>query len=287
MASVIPTMQDLLEAGVHFGHRVRRGNPKMSQFIYGARDGVHIIDLAKSEEKLHEAIAFAKKLGEEGKNLLVIGTKKQAKPVIERLAKDTGIPFLTERWIGGTLTNFDEIRRNVKKMLDLKAEKEKGELSRFTKKEQLLISRKLEKFEKELGGISDLAKIPEAVFVIDAAADLTAIKEANRMGVTIVAFADTNSDPTLIDYPIPANDDGIKSITIVCEAILNSYSQAKKQAIGEADKKTEEVVKEVKKDSTAKKEDEIEEGVTPEVEEIAALEEEVEKKALEESERKV
>lgn len=284
MAVNVPSMQELLEAGVHFGHKLRRGNPKMSPYVFGARDGVHIIDLAKSEEKLKEAVDFLYDLGKQGKVLLIIGTKKQARPVVEKLAKEVDTPYLTARWIGGILTNFEEIRKNIRKLTDLKSEKEKGQLTRYTKKEQLLIDRKLQKFEKELGGIVSLTKIPDAIFVVDSASDIIAIKEALKTGVTVVGFADTNVDPNTLDYPIPANDDGIKSIQIVCEAAIRAYGEGKKSAAKiknddqqqtPSDKKTPE--------NNLNEEQKL---TTQAAAVVEQLEEEVEKEVLEDFERK-
>ncbi len=302
MAISIPTMQQLLEAGVHFGHKVSRAHPKMSPFIYGARDGISIIDLAKSEEKLKEAIDFVYELGKSGGVLLIIGTKKQAREIVENLAKEAQTPYLTSHWLGGLLTNFDEIKRNINKLISLKLESEKGELRRYTKKEQLLIARKLEKFDRNFGGITELNKVPEAIFVVDAVSDLTAVMEAYKLGVAqksqsadkkgikLVGFADTNSNPSLLDYPIPANDDGIKSIKIICEAVVKAYEQGKKEAgiaLEKATKKEEEAKqKEAAKNlASAEKEDK---KLDSEVaEEAAVLEEVIEKEVLAESERKV
>lgn len=277
-------MQDLLGAGVHFGHKVSRGHPKMMQFIFGAREGVHIIDLAHSESRLKEASDASFKLGKEGKTLLVVGTKKQAQDIVEGLAKEAQIPYLTQRWVGGILTNFDEIKKNIKKLNELKDQQKKGELSRYTKKEQLLISRKLEKFEKELGGIAGLEKIPDAVFIVDAVSELTAIKEAKKMGITLIGLSDTNADPNWFDYPIPANDDGIKSIKIICETVIKSYSEGRKESgtSGPLPEEAEKGNKEVK-NTKAEEAEEVEQ--TPE--EVAALEELVEKQAVAESDRKV
>lgn len=280
MAIQIPTMQQLLEAGVHFGHKVSRAHPKMGTFIYGARDGVSIIDLAKSEDKLKDAVDFVYNLGKSGGNLLIVGTKKQAKDIVESLAKETQTPYLTSHWLGGLLTNFDEIKKNLNKLVSLKEEKDKGELKRYTKKEQLLISRKLEKFEREFGGIADLSKTPDAMFVVDAVSDLTAVVEAYKKGIKIVGFADTNSNPSLLDYPIPANDDGIKSIKIICETIIKAYGQGKKEAGVAAEKAAKKEQKAAEKAEAVKLGEQV-------AEEAAVIEEEVEKKVLEESERKV
>lgn len=319
MANIhVPSMQELLEAGSHFGHKVSRGHPKMSRFIYGARDGVHIIDLASSEAKLKEAANFAYELGKSGKVLMVIGTKKQAKQVVEELSVEANTPFLTSHWVGGLLTNFDELKKNFKKLQDLEKEKVAGTLTRYTKKEQLLITRKLEKFKKELGGVADLESIPTALFVLDTVADKTAVNEANKMNLKIIGVTDTNSNPDLVDYPIPANDDGIKSIKIVAQTILNAYSQGKKDGGTKEDevaedgspkaKVTEEKAPALKKEAkprpevdqpVAEKEkkveakDEVKEAIedkiieAPEETEVAALEVEIEQKVLEEQERKV
>ncbi|MDD2823454.1 MAG: 30S ribosomal protein S2 [Candidatus Daviesbacteria bacterium] len=271
--SKVPTLQELLEAGVHFGHQVRRGHPKMQQYIYGVRDGVHIIDLGKSEKKLKEAIDYVEKLGKEGKVLLFLGTKKQAQPIVKELAERAGAPYVTYRWVGGFLTNFDEVRKNIKKLLDLKDKQEKGELTHYTKKEQLLISKKLVKFENELGGIAKFDRLPDAIFIIDTVAESTAVAEAIRIDLPIVGICDTNSNPLLINHPIPANDDASKSIQIITEAIADAYAEGLKSAGKIALKKQEESEKQ-------------EEVVAPNIaEEVAAAEEEVEKKAVLDSER--
>ncbi len=298
----VPSMQDLLTAGSHFGHKVSRAHPRMRDYIFGARDGISIIDLEKTEKKLKEAVEAAYKLGKEGKVLLIVGTKKQAKEIAESLAREGDTPFMTERWIGGMLTNFDEMRRKIRKLVDIQDEKTKGTLSRYTKREQLIISRKLEKFDREYRGVLTMDKLPDAIFLIDGVSDNTAVKEANRMGITLLGFSDTNADPNWFDYPVPANDDGIKSIKIVCEAVLRAYAQGKK----DAGHKTNPIVKkEVAEPETEPKEakpkkdakvedssDEESEGSKEEPKldgieaETAALEELVEKEELEDAERK-
>lgn len=286
-------MQDLLGAGVHFGHQVRRGHPKMAQYIYGARDGVHIIDLAKSEEKLKEACEFVYELGKRNGVLLLVGTKKQAKEIVKSLAQEVGTPYIIERWVGGLLTNFDEIRRNIKRLSDLKSQKEKGELSRYTKKEQLLIDRELQKFERNFGGVSQMDKVPDAMFIVDTVAEKTAVREALNKGVTLVGFSDTNANPMSLDYPIPANDDGIKSIRIICETVIKAYGEGKKAGKSEEGKVDSETNKEVKSEKEKVKKEVKKEEIAGEkldkavAEEAEVLEEVIEKKALEESERKV
>lgn len=275
-----PSMQELLEAGVHFGHQVRRGHPKMGEYIFGIREGVHIINLESSEKLLKEAAQFAYELGQAGKVLLFVGTKKQAQPIVKELAEKAGAPFVNYRWIGGLLTNFDEIRKNVKKLTDLQDKKLTGELSHYTKKEQLLISRKLEKFEREWGGIAKMNKLPDAIFVVDCVNEKTALAEANKLNLPIIGIADSNCNPYLLSYPIPGNDDATKSIKIMTEAIAEAYGQGLKAGSIKLEVESEEKGKMEKK----KEEKDIEEVVNIEVE---AAEEKVEKETVEEAKREV
>lgn len=275
----LPSLQELLEAGVHFGHQVRRGHPRMKPYIYGAREGVHIIDLTQSDKYLKEACEYVYNLGKEGGVLLFVGTKKQARPYILESAKKLGAPYLIERWIGGFLTNFEEIGKNIKKLKELKDQKEKGQLSKYTKKEQLLIDRKIAKLEKDFGGAMDMSSPPDAIFVTDAVSENTAIREANRMKIKVVAIADSNSDPSKIDYPIPGNDDAIKSIKILIEAVASAYEEGKKEAGKQAVKLAKQAEKEA-----AKKDELLDEKLK---EEVAAAEELVEKKAVKDAERVV
>ena len=280
-------MEEMLEAGVHFGHKTSRANPRMKEFIYGAREGVSIIDLTIAEGELNKAIDFAYKLGQDGKVLLVVGTKKQARAVVEEVAKATETPYITNHWVGGLLTNFSEIHRNLSKLMGLKVEQEKGELVRFTKKEQLLISRKLEKFNRNLGGLTELVVEPDALFVLDTVADQTAVKEAIRMNLPIIGVCDTNANPQMIDYPIPANDDGIKSIRLIAEAIINAYSEGKKLGVAnrEAAVKTAELAaaKAIADKEVADKAV-LDANLT---EQVAIVEEELEKEIVEDSSVKV
>ena len=207
--------------------------------------------------------------------LLVVGTKKQARPIVEELAEKTGAYYITERWIGGFLTNFEEISKNIKKLKELKVQKEKGELSKYTKKEQLLLDRKMIKLERDFKGVLEMSKVPEAIFIVDAASDDIAAKESIRTGVKVVAIADSNSDPSLMDFPVPGNDDAIKSIRILTEAIITSYEEGKKQL-------SENNERAIKKEQEKK---DLEVAI-PE-EDIAIAEEEIEKKTLKDSERVV
>ena len=273
-----PSLQELLEAGVHFGHQVRRGHPRMKPYIYGARDGIHIIDLTQSDKYLKEACEYVYNLGKIGKVLLFVGTKKQARSIVEELAQKLEAPYLVERWMGGFLTNFEEIKKNIKKLKEFRQQKEKGELSKYTKKEQLLLDRKMDKLEKVLTGVLKMEVLPDAIFVIDAVSDNIAIREANRLNIKVVAIADSNSDPSQIDYPVPGNDDAIKSIKILVETIAGAYGEGKK----EAGKAAAKVAEKEAKDAAKKTEDEIDEKLK---EEVAAAEEMVEKKAVKDAER--
>lgn len=282
-----PDMQELLSAGAHFGHKASRAHPKMKEYIFGSRDGVDIIDLAKTEEKLKSAVQAAFELGKQNKSLLILGTKKQAKDVVEELAKEVGAYYLSIRWVGGLLTNFEEISKNFRRLNALKDEQQKGQLSRYTKKEQLLISRKLEKFNNELGGVANMPKIPDALFVVDAVSDNTGVTEAQKMNLTILGICDTNSNPYWFDYPVPANDDGIKSIKMICEAVIKAYGEGKKEVEKKVaeDSKEQPKTDDVKTPATPKTPEDA--AVVTEPDEVTAvLEEEVEKKILSEQERK-
>lgn len=241
-----PTVQELLEAGVHFGHQVRRGNPKMRDYIYGARDGVHIINLEETAKLLKEALEAVYQLGKEGKVLLFVGTKKQAQPLVKQVAQEAGAPYMVARWVGGLLTNFEMMHQNVDKLNGLKEAQLKGELSRYTKKEQLLISRKVIKFEEVFGGVAKLSRLPDAVFITDGVAEKTALLEANRMGLIVIGISDTNADPSAMTYPIPANDDATKALSLLITAVGGAYKDGLKEggktletAPGKAAAKTE------------------------------------------------
>ena len=275
----LPSLQELLEAGVHFGHQVRRGHPRMKPFIFGARDGVHIIDLTQSEKYLKEAAEYVYELGKMGKVLLFVATKKQARSIVEPLCKELEAPYLVERWMGGFLTNYEEIKKNIKLLKEYKEQKTKGTLSKYTKKEQLLLERKMDKLEKDFRGVMDLEKWPDALFIVDAVVDNIAVREAKRLGIKVVALADTNCNVSEIDYPIPGNDDAIKSITILVQTIANAYGEGKKEA-GKI-----QVAKDIKDAEDLKK---AEETLPEEIKlEVAEAEEKVEKAAVKDAERVV
>ena len=226
-------LKDLLEAGCHFGHQASRWNPKMKPYIFTAREGIHVFDLAKTKEGLEEAMEYVKGLVKEGKKIIFIGSKRQAKEVIKEVAQAVGMPYVNERWLGGTITNWEEMKKRIKRLQDLKEKREKGEFRKFTKKERILIDREIARLEKLFGGIADLEALPEAIFVIDTKKEMAAVREAKMRGVKIVALVDTNSDPDLIDYIIPANDDAAKSIELIVrkmgEAIGKKKSGPKKK----------------------------------------------------------
>lgn len=249
--SAIPSMQELLEAGVHFGHQVRRWNPKMRQYIFTAREGVHVIDLEKTFNKLGEACEFVKKIGESGGTIVFLASKKQARAIIIEEATRCGAMYITERWIGGLLTNWEQTSKNIKKLAELKTKKEAGEFKERTKKENLLIDRDIAKLERLYGGVAGLEKLPDALYVVDVRKEENACREAIKKGIPVVAIADTNANLDLITYPIPGNDDAIKAIRIITGAIADSYLEGRntygKKAAKEAAAKEKAEAKEAAK----------------------------------------
>lgn len=225
------TLKDLLEAGSHFGHQARRWNPSMKRYIYAERDGVHIFDLVKTKDGLEKACEFVKGLAGEGKTILFLGTKRQAADQIRSAGERTGMPYVNIRWMGGLLTNFDQVGKSIRKLATLKDQREKGELKKYTKREQLLIDREIGRLEKFFGGVASLTRLPDALFVVDTHREEVAVREANRMGVPVVGMVDTNGDPTLVEYVIPINDDAVKSIELVVEAIADAIASSKIQEV--------------------------------------------------------
>ncbi len=209
--------QQLLEAGVHFGHLKKKWNPKMLPYIFAEKNGIHIIDLNKTIEGLDEAAAALKSIAKSGKKIMFVATKKQAKEIVVEAAQKSNMPFVTERWLGGMLTNFSTIRKSVKKMLSIEKMLQDGTMDSVTKKERLTLTRSKEKMEKVLGGISQMGRVPAALFIIDISHEHIALAEAKRLGISTFAMVDTNSDPTKVDFAIPANDDATKSIAIVTQ----------------------------------------------------------------------
>lgn len=221
----LPGYQELLDAGAHFGHLKRKWNPKMAQYIFMERRGIHIIDLNKTSECLQRACLAAHQMAKSGKKILFVATKKQAREIVAQAAQSVGMPYVTDRWLGGMMTNFSTIRRSVKKMNNIEAMLGDGTLSSVTKKERLTLSREKEKLEKVLGGIANINRLPSAMFVVDIHHEHIALAEAHKLGLRTIGVVDTNSDPTTVDFPIPANDDASKSIAIVTQAITQAIRE--------------------------------------------------------------
>ena len=220
-----PTFEQLLEAGCHFGHLKRKWNPAMAPYIFMERNGIHIIDLYKTAAKVEEAAAALKSIAKSGKKVLFVATKKQAKQVIADKATSVGMPYVIERWPGGMLTNFPTIRKAVKKMTSIDKMMKDGTFDNLTKREKLQVTRQRAKLEKTLGSIADLNRLPAALFVVDVLKERIAVAEANRLGIPVFAMVDTNSDPSNVDFVIPANDDASKSIEIILDTVCSAMTE--------------------------------------------------------------
>jgi small subunit ribosomal protein S2 len=219
------TQEDLLNAGVHFGHLKRKWNPKMAPYIFMERNGIHIIDLNKTSAKLEEAAAAVKQIAKSGKKILFVATKKQAKEIVGAAAKSVNMPFITERWPGGMLTNFATQRKSVKKMTNIDKMLTDGTAENLSKKERLMMSRQRDKMDKLIGSISDLNRLPAALFIVDTVKEHIAVDEAIKLGIPTIAINDTNSDPSVIDFPIPANDDASKSIELIMNVMVKAIEE--------------------------------------------------------------
>ena len=220
-----PTYNEMLEAGVHYGHLKRKWNPKMLPYIFMERKGIHIIDLNRTQECLEEAGLAMKQIAKSGRKILFVATKKQSRAIVQEAAKSVNMPFVTERWLGGMLTNFSTIRKSVKSMQNLEKMLSDGTLENITKKERLMLTRKKEKLEKVFGGISQLTRLPSAVFMVDISHEHIALKESKRLKLKTFGMVDTNSDPTKVDFPIPANDDASKSIAVITNYITDCIKE--------------------------------------------------------------
>lgn len=223
----MPTILELLQAGVHFGHQKGRWHPKMKEYIFTERGGVHIIDLEKTLVELERATKFLTNIAQNGGVVLFVGTKKQGQQMIKKYADESGMPYIIERWIGGLFTNFSNVGKLIKKYLKLKEEVKTGALNKYTKKEQVDFNKEIERLHKFVGGLGDMRKIPEAVFILDAKKEKTAIVEARKKGVPVVGFCDSNINPELFDYPIPANDDAVKSIDLILSLMSKAILEGK------------------------------------------------------------
>ncbi len=220
-------IEEMAEAGLHLGHRTSKVFPKMKLYIYGVRSSIHIIDLEKTAQKFKEALEFIQKLASENKTLLLVGTKVQINNLVKGFAEKHNLPYVTERWLGGTFTNFGSIKKRVDYLKDLEEKKEKGELEKYTKKERIKMDREIKKLETKIGGIKSLGGLPDAIFVFNMRKDDLAIKEARKKGIKVIAIADTNVDPTPADYLIPANDDAFSSVKYILEKVEKAIEKGK------------------------------------------------------------
>ncbi|PSM52049.1 30S ribosomal protein S2 [Campylobacter blaseri] len=259
------TMRDLLECGVHFGHQTRRWNPKMKKYIFGDRKGIYIIDLQKTIRYFRYTYNIVRDAASEGKTVLFVGTKKQAGPTIKEYAQKCGMPYVNHRWLGGMLTNYGTIKQSIRKLEVIEAMEEDGSIDLLTKKEALMLRRKKEKLLAYLGGIREMKKLPDMMFIIDVVKEKIAVAEANRLGIPIVAPLDTNCDPDVVDYPIPGNDDAIRSIQLFCQEMAEAINEGKAMR----DQDSEEIAE----ISEEEKKEIVEEAVSEEIEEIEDEEE--------------
>ena len=223
----VVAMKQLLEAGVHFGHQTRRWDPKMAEYIFQARNGIHIIDLQKTSKKIDEAYEFLRSEAEEGKTVLFVGTKKQAQECIKEAAQKCGMYYVDQRWLGGMLTNFDTIKKRIKRLKDIEAMSEDGTFDVLPKKEVIQIKKEWEKLEANLGGIKDMEELPGVLFIVDPKKEYNAIKEAQKLNIPVVGIVDTNCNPEVLDYPIPGNDDAIRAVKLITDVMANAVIEGK------------------------------------------------------------
>ena len=259
----VVSMNYLLEAGVHFGHQKRRWNPKMGEYIFGSRDDIYIIDLQKTVKKLEEAYDALKKIAEDGGKVVFVGTKKQAQEACKECAERTGMYYVTERWLGGTLTNFKTIRSRVKRLVELETMSTDGTYDLLPKKEVALLNKEYEKLNKYLAGIREMTELPKAIIIVDPSKEYNAIREARKLNIPVFGIVDTNCDPDMVDYVIPGNDDAVRAVKVVLNALANSIAEVNGgeivDVISEDDKKenasldTKEEVKEEKEEKVEKK----------------------------------
>jgi small subunit ribosomal protein S2 len=221
------SLDELIRSGAHFGHQTKRWNPKMGQYLYGEKEGVHIFDLEKTAKLLQETLDFLSTSSKEGKTFLFLGTKKQAKDIVRKVAQECNSFYVNERFLGGTFTNFEQIRRSADKLVDMKRKFEEGFYNSFTKKERLLLEREVSRLERYFGGIVGIKKVPDVLIVVDVRREYQAVREARRVGVTTVALVDSNCDPTQIDYPIPMNDDATKAIDYVLGLMARAINEGR------------------------------------------------------------
>ncbi len=256
----VVAMKQLLEAGVHFGHQTRRWDPRMAEYIFQARNGIHIIDLQKTSKKLDEAYAFMREQSEAGKTVLFVGTKKQAQDCVKEAAEKSGMYYVSQRWLGGTLTNFKTIRKRIERLTKLETMEKDGTFERLPKREVVLLKKEMEKLNKNLSGIKNMTEIPQIMFVVDPKKEHIAIQEARKLNIPIIGLVDTNCDPNEVDYVIPGNDDAIRAVKLVTDVMANAIIEGKQGESLETDETTENA------EATSNEETSIEEVVADESE---------------------
>ena len=240
----VVAMKQLLEAGVHFGHQTRRWDPKMAEYIFQARNGIHIIDLQKTSKKIDEAYAFLKEQAEEEKTVLFVGTKKQAQECVKEAAEKSGMYYVDQRWLGGMLTNFDTIRTRVQRLKDLEKMQEDGTFEVLPKKEVILLKKEMEKLERNLGGIKNMEEIPGVIFLVDPKKEHIAVLEAKKLGIPVIGLVDTNCNPEEVDYAIPGNDDAIRAVKLITDVMANAIIEGRQGESFEAEEVAEVVSEE-------------------------------------------
>ncbi len=241
----VVAMKQLLEAGVHFGHQTRRWDPKMAEYIFQARNGIHIIDLQKTSKKLDEAYEFMKSQAEQGKTVLFVGTKKQAQECIKEAAQKSGMYYVDQRWLGGMLTNFDTIKKRVQRLKDLEKMQEDGTFDVLPKKEVILLKKEMAKLEANLGGIKEMEEVPGVIFLVDPKKEYNAIQEAKKLNIPLVGIVDTNCNPEVLDYPIPGNDDAIRAVKLITDVMANAIIEGRQGESFETSVEAEETMESV------------------------------------------
>ena len=236
----VVAMKQLLEAGVHFGHQTRRWDPRMAEYIFQARNGIHIIDLQKTSKKLDEAYNFIREQAEEGKTILFVGTKKQAQECVKEAAEKCGMYYVDKRWLGGMLTNFDTIQKRIQRLKDLETMQADGTFDVLPKKEVILLKKEMEKLEKNLGGIKEMTELPGVIFLVDPKKERIAVLEAKKLGIPTVGLVDTNCDPNDVDYVIPGNDDAIRAVKLIADVIAHAGIEGKQGESFESEEALEE-----------------------------------------------
>ena len=255
----VVAMKQLLEAGVHFGHQTRRWDPRMAEYIFQARNGIHIIDLQKTSKKLDEAYSFVKEQAEEGKTILFVGTKKQAQECVKEAAERCGMYYVDQRWLGGMLTNFKTIRTRVERLKELERMQEDGTFEVLPKKEVIVLKKEMEKLEKNLGGIKEMEEIPGVLFVVDPKKERTAILEAKKLNIPVVGLVDTNCNPEDVDYAIPGNDDAIRAVKLIADVVANAVIEGKQGETFETSAAEEQVAEDTEKSMEEVAEEAVEE----------------------------